>query len=228
MIDIGSCFNYGIESIKKNPGFYIVATLILFVIMCIIEGIAFGISLVFVKILANMGLPAMLVMLVNQLVLMMLIMILISLMAPLFVGFFKGIKKDYEGGKAEVSDLFSAFDTMIPSVINVALAGFLIAVGSLLCYLPGIIVASLMPMVVFFIAKGEKDGLNPLKKSIALLIKNPLIILFYFIFNIIGSLGVLACVVGILVTIPFSLCATYKMFQQALGEDNPVKPAAQV
>ncbi len=227
MIDIGTCFNYGIEQIKKNPSFYILSALIIFIISGIFGGIAVAISMVVIGVMAKIGLPGIVIMIVGPAMYVFFVVLSTVLTIVLMIGFWKGIIKEYEGKTAEVADIFSAFDSFVPGILNYGVAGLMFAIGHMMCYLPGLLVAPLMPMTIFFIAKGDKEGFSPLKKSIDLLMKNPLLIIFCLIFNIIASLGLLACGVGILVTAPFSLCAMHKMFQQALGQDNPVPTPVQ-
>lgn len=225
MIDIGSCFSYGVDRIKSNPGFYILATVILSVIAAILVAIAVFINLGIVMVLTKIGLPGFLIMLLNHFTIMILIVLLTLPMVPLVIGFWKGIKKEYEGGKAEIADLFSAFDLFVPGLLNYGVASVIVAIGSAMCYLPGIIVFPLIPLSLYFLVRGDTKGFNALKKSIDLLIKNPILILFCFIFHIVGMLGLIICLVGVFATSPLSMCATYKLFQQAIGEDKQAVPA---
>ena len=141
---------------------------------------------------------------------------------------FKGIKKEYEGGTAEITDVFSAFDITIPCLLNYAVANLIIIAGVICCIIPGILLSPLMNLSIFFLVKGETQGLNALKRSWETLKKNPILILWNIVLGLFAALGLLACCVGILATAPISMCAMYKLFQQAIGEDNlpPVEPVS--
>ena len=88
---------------------------------------------------------------------------------------------------------------------------------------PGILLSPLVNLSIFFLVKGETQGLNALKRSWETLKKKPILILWTIALGIFAKLGLLVCCVGVFATAPIAMCATYKLFQQAIGEDN--KPA---
>ena len=229
-IDIGSCFSYGIEKFKKNMTFYIVGFLAIVGISIGINIIAqvlsfcwgFAIGLIGSKI--HMGEMAIKIIAGGGGYI--IATLLGILIAPFMVGYYKGIKKEYEGGTAEITDVFSAFDITIPCLLNYAVANLIIIAGVICCIIPGILLSPLMNLSIFFLVKGETQGLNALKRSWETLKKNPILILWNIVLGLFAALGLLACCVGILATAPISMCASYKLFQQAIGEDNlpPVEP----
>jgi hypothetical protein len=229
-IDIGSCFNYGIEKFKQNMTFYIVGFLAIVGISIGINIIAqllsfcwgFAIGLLGSKI--PLGVTAVKIIsagggyLIGTL--------LGILIAPFMVGYYRGIKKEYEGGTAEITDVFSAFNITIPCLLNYMVANLIIILGVICCIIPGILLSPLMNLSIFFLAKNEIQGLDALKRSWETLKKNPILILWNIVLSLFAALGLLACCVGIFATAPIAMCATYKLFQQAIGEDNqpPVEP----
>ncbi|MEI6423921.1 MAG: hypothetical protein WCP55_17025 [Lentisphaerota bacterium] len=227
-IDIGSCFNYGIEKFKQNMAFYIVGFLIIvgisiginIVAQVLSFGWGFAVGLIGAKIhLGDIAIK--IIGIGGSYIIGALLGILI---APFIVGYYRGIKKEYEGGTAEISDVFSAFDISVPCILNYAVANLIIIAGVICCIIPGILLSPLMNLSIFFLAKGEIEGLNPLKRSWETLKKNPILILWNIVLGLFAALGLLACCVGILATAPIAMCATYKLFQQAIGEDNPPAP----
>ncbi|HBC87596.1 MAG TPA: hypothetical protein DCZ94_11620 [Lentisphaeria bacterium] len=234
MIDIGSCFNYGIEQIKKNPAFYIGGILVVMGISIGINLVAQGFSFIWGLAVGFLSHSLNLDGSIGGILAMgggaIIGIVLGFLIAPFFVGYFKGLKKEYEGGTGEIGDVFSGFGIMVPSILNYAVANLVVVAGFICCIIPGILLSPIIMMTVFFLAKEKTDGLTAVKSSWGLLKKNPIIILWYYILTIFGMLGLILCIVGIVITVPISLAAMYKMFQQALGEDNPVPaaPAAKV
>ncbi len=233
MIDIGACFSYGIEKLKQNPGFYIGGMLIVAGVSIMINLIAQGFSFLWgfaVGFLAhalhmNETMTGIIAALGGALI----GVILGFLLAPVLVGYFKGIRKDYEGGRAEIGDIFSAFSITVPCIINYAVANLVVVLGFICCIIPGFLVLPLVTMTVFFLAKDQVQGLTSFKSSVELLKKNPIIILWYIVLNIFACLGLILCLVGVFITAPIAMAAMYKMFQQALGEGSPVpaQPVAQ-
>lgn len=233
VIDIGSCFNYGIEKFKQNMTFYVVGFLL-------IVGISIGINLIAQIVSfcwgfavglvgAKIHLGEMAVKIIAGGGGYIIATLLGILIAPFMVGYWKGIRKEYEGGTAEVADVFSAFDITIPCLINYAVANLVIIAGVICCVIPGILLSPLMNLSIFFLAKDEIQGLNALKRSWETLKKNPMLILWTIVLGLFAALGLIVCCVGILATAPISMIASYKLFQQAIGEDNlpPVEPVIQ-
>lgn len=228
-IDIGSCFNYGIEKFKQNMTFYIVGFLIIvgisiginLVAQVLSFGWGFAVGLVGSKI--NLGEMAIKITAAGGgYIIGALLGILI---APFMVGYYRGIKKEYEGGTAEITDVFSAFDITMPCLLNYAVANLVVIAGVICCIIPGILLSPLMNLSLFFLVKGEIQGLDALKRSWETLKKNPILILWNIVLGLFAALGLLVCCVGIFATAPIAMCATYKLFQQAIGEDNqPVAP----
>ena len=223
-IDIGNCISYGIEKFKNNMSFYIVGFLIIIGGSIGITAIAqpIGIFIGFV-----IGAAGAMIHLSPNLTDIIAIgagyltgAILQLLIAPLLAGYYKGIRKEYEGKTASVSDVFSAFDIAFPCLLNYAVANLIIAAGFICCIIPGILLLPLTNMSLFFLVKDDIQGLNPIRRSWETLKKKPIIILWYIVLELISSIGFMACCVGILVTAPIVMCAKYKLFQQAIGEDN--------
>ncbi len=225
MIDFGSCFSYGIEKLKQNPAFYLVGALIvagvLLALNLIAQGFGFIVGFAAGLLAGVMHLNSTATTIVAAIIGGIIGLLIGLLIAPVLVGFFKGIRKEYEGGTAEIGDLFSAFSMTGPCLLNYAVATLAIVIGLLCCIIPGFLVAPLTFMTVFFLAKGQTQGLEAFKSAWELLKKNPIIILWSLILHLFVAAGVLLCGVGVLVTFPIAASAMYKMFQQALGEDNP-------
>jgi hypothetical protein len=186
-VDLGACVTYGVDALKKNIGFQLVAVIVL----ALANGFTAGI-----------------------------------LGGPLLLGYYRALAKMDAGQTPDINDLFSGFDKFIPAFLVVLLTGVLIAIGYFLCIVPGLIIAPLLPVSLCVIARGEGDAIAAIKAGWNALQPNIVMAaLTGIILSIISSLGVLACGVGILFTLPIALAGTYKLSQQMLGETAPAEPA---
>lgn len=136
------------------------------------------------------------------------------LAGPLMVGFFKGMMKEDTGGKAEIGDIFSAFDKFVPSLIVV-----LICVVVSMIPLAGLLVGPLMGTGLYLVAKGENDGMAALKNGFEAYKSDLLMgLICSFVLGVVGSLGAIACGIGMLATLPIAAAGQYLLAQQLLGE----------
>lgn len=141
------------------------------------------------------------------------------LLGPLTVGFFRAMKKEEEGGKAEIGDLFKGFDDFVPALVAGLLSGIAITIGMMLCFIPGLLIMSLFPCAIYLVAFGEKDGINALKRAWAVIVPNLVMAaVTMFVLGLVSSLGVILCYIGILLTGPIGLCGMYVLAKQLLEE----------
>lgn len=148
------------------------------------------------------------------------------LAGPLTLGFYRGLEKEEKGGRAELGDLFTAFDDIVPPLIAGLIAMWAMVVGSYLCLIPGLLVAPLMPLAMHFIAAGEKDGMNALKRAWAAL--KPQLVpaaIAAFVLMLVAMLGIVACCIGVLITAPIYTVGMRTLAKQIIG-DAPAAPAA--
>jgi hypothetical protein len=137
------------------------------------------------------------------------------LAGPMMVGYMRMIKIEDEGGKAEIADVFKGFDDFVPALLSVLVGGLLVAVGFMLCIIPGLLIMALVPTAAYLVAVGEKDGVRALKRAWQA-VKENLVgsFLCTLILIIIGSLGAILCGIGILITLPITFIGLYHMANQ--------------
>ncbi len=239
MIDIGVCVSSAIEKVKQNPNFYLVGSAILCGVMFVLNFASYFVGamwgVVAGTVAGSLHLPLLLKGALLHVGGIFIGTVISILLIPFLVGFFRGVKKEYEGEKAEFEELFSAFDVLVPSLINYAAAQLLIFVGLMLCFIPAILVAPIALLTAIYLASGVTEGMEPFMKAVDLLKKNPVIILWYIVLGLLIAVGLIVCCVGVVVTLPVGLHAYYVMFRQATGttdvapkSDDVVPPTAAV
>ena len=227
-IDFGGSLSFAWERFKANPGFYLVGVLVIFgvsmvanVISQMIQGALMMMAGVGAGVAGggdNVAAGAMFLAIGISAVVSMLLGLIV---APVYVGFFKGVKHEYEGGTAEIGEIFSGIGNTIPAILNYLLANLVVLLGFIFCIIPGILLSPVMMLSMYHIASGESKGIDALKKSFKTLKAAPILIIWNLVLGLIAALGVLACGIGLLVTIPLSFAAMYAVFRQAEGDPLP-------
>jgi len=122
------------------------------------------------------------------------------------------------GGRADVGDLFKGFNFIGPA----AVAGILIAVfsflGLLACLVGALVVAAIYQFTYLFIVDRKMDFWPAMKASHAV-VKQDYFGFFIFLLALIGIniLGALACLVGLLVTMPMHYAAVTVAYKDLVG-----------
>ena len=227
-IEFGEALAFAWERFKANPGFYLVGAVVIGAFMTLAnvlsqiignalqlaagvgasvagggEEVAFGSMILAIALSGGVS------------------TLIGTIVAPAYVGFFKGVKREYEGGEAEIGELFSGFGDFIPAVLNYLVADIIVIIGFFCCFVPGILLSPILLLSMYYVAHGETQGLSALKKSFNTLSREPGLILWSFVLGLISFLGVLLCCVGLLFSVPYSLAALYAVFRQADGDPLP-------
>jgi uncharacterized membrane protein len=137
---------------------------------------------------------------------------------PLQTGFHLYCAKKLYGRKAEVGDLFKGFDYFLAAFVAALIIGCFVFAGTLLCIVPGLIVAAALKFTYLFILDKKMEFWPAIQASHEA-VKNDYFgfTMFLLALACINFLGVLACVVGILVTIPLSIAAITIAYQEVVG-----------
>ncbi len=137
------------------------------------------------------------------------------LLGPLWVGYIRMIKTDDEGGKAQIGDLFKGFDDLVPGLVAGILSSVIVFAATLLCIIPGLLVAPIIPTSLYLVATGEKDGVNAVKRAWKA-ISNNLIesVVCGLVLNVVGMVGFMLCCVGVFFTLPIMFIGNYHMAKQ--------------
>jgi len=90
-----------------------------------------------------------------------------------------------------------------PLLIGSLLNGLAVAIGSVFCYIPGLVLGGLLMFTIPLIVDRRMDGIEAMKLSFNTLKGDALMAtLFYLVVSIVGGLGGIACGIGALFTWP--------------------------
>jgi uncharacterized membrane protein len=145
------------------------------------------------------------------------------LFGPLMVGYFRMIKIDTSGGKAQIGDLFKGFEDLSAGLVAGIISLLAIGIGSVFCILPGLVAAPILPVSLYLVAEGEKDGVNAIKRAWHA-VSNNLVesVIYMLLLGAVGFVGFLLCCIGLFVTVPISVIGQYWLAKQ-LTNDGTVQ-----
>jgi len=110
-------------------------------------------------------------------------------------------------------------------VTTAAMLGVLGFVGTLLCYLPAIVISFLTVFAMFFVVDKGLQGVEAIKASVSLVTsKIGETILFYLLGAVVLIVGAILCLVGLLAAVPVVLAGAAYTFRVLNNE--PVSPVA--
>jgi len=140
---------------------------------------------------------------------------------PLLVGFHIFCMKRVMGRLAGFEDLFKGFNYFIPALVaSLVIAVFSFA-GTLLCIIPGLVVAAMYKFTYIFIFDKRMDLWQAMQASHAVA-KNDYFGFTVFLLAMAGVniLGFLCLIVGLLVSMPVTLAAITIAYQELVGFDQ--------
>jgi uncharacterized membrane protein len=147
------------------------------------------------------------------------------LTGPMMVGYMRMIKREDEGTKAEIADVFKGFDDFVPALLAVLVSSIIVGIGFMLCFIPGLLIMALVPTAAYLVAVGEKDGINAIKRAFDAIKANLLgSVLCALVLGIVGSIGGLLCGIGMILTLPIAFIGMYHMAKQ-LTDGGAAAPA---
>jgi uncharacterized membrane protein len=129
-----------------------------------------------------------------------------------------------DGRDADTGDVLG-YATKPEVVTTAAMLGVLSFVGTLLCYLPAIVVSFLTVFAMFYVVDKGLSGVDAIKASVSLVTSRiGETILFYLLAAVVLVVGAILCLIGLLAAVPVVLAAaayTYRVLN-----NEPVAPAA--
>lgn len=232
--DVGAAVNYGWSKFQANMGQMIIAALAIFAGAVVILGAGF--FLVFVVLSGDAECVS------RDSVYgycteystggagFFLTMVLMALTYGLFfiyaqvvgAGMIRASLNVTNGQPFRTADVFK-FDNLGPVLVTSILVGLGVIVGTVLCYLPGIIIAFLTSYSLYFVVDKGMAPVDAIKASFELVTKNfGSTIIWYLVSGVIFTVGAILCGVGLLVAIPVVLVGTAFTYKKLTAQ--PVAP----
>ena len=137
---------------------------------------------------------------------------------PLIAGFHIFTMKKLMGRNAEFADLFKGFNFFVPALVASLLIGLFTFAGTLLCIIPGLVVAAMYKFTYLFVVDKRMDFWPAMQASHAV-VKNDYFgfTMFLILAFLVNVLGFLCCIVGLLVTIPLTFAAITVAYKEIVG-----------
>ncbi|MCW5971614.1 MAG: hypothetical protein KIT57_24155 [Blastocatellales bacterium] len=144
--------------------------------------------------------------------------VLVLASSYLMSGAYKTAFKQMRGETIAVGDLFSGGDVFLRVAGAVLLMGLVVAIGGLLCLIPGLIAAGLLYFTVPLIIERNMGVIEAMQTSFERTKGNWLMFtLFALVVQFLASLGQLACGVGILASYPLLFTISAVAFRDTFG-----------
>ncbi len=117
-------------------------------------------------------------------------------------------------GQPITFDLATKIPNVGPAAITTIVVGVASSIGYMACIIPGLIFSVLAWHSVFVAMEEGGSPIDAIKKSIQMTTKGPMLI-GTFVCGLIAFVGVIACGVGLLATIPIGMLASAHLYQTA-------------
>jgi uncharacterized membrane protein len=144
----------------------------------------------------------------------------VILQGPLIAGFHIFTMKKLMGCRAEFADLFLGFNFFVPTLVASIVIALFVFGGTLLCVIPGLVVAAMYKFTYLFIVDKRMDFWPAMQASHAVVKRDYVgFTLFLLLMALVNLLGALCCIVGIFVTIPVTFAAITVAYKEIVGFD---------
>jgi len=140
----------------------------------------------------------------------------------LVAGLYKGAANIADGRSFSLGQMFDDWDKA-QVVIAAVLIAAATAIGTILCYIPGVIVGFLTMYTMLFVVDKKLSAVDAIKASFELVTKNfGNTFVFWLLAAIVLFIGALLCGIGLLVAAPVALIGLAYTYRRLQGE--PVAP----
>ncbi|WP_182379128.1 hypothetical protein [Nocardioides sp. WS12] len=208
--DLGAAVNYAWTKFQANMTQFILAALALFAGIAITAIVGF----VFIGLVTDFGTPFVVSLILNAIVFGA-IMIVAQVIGS---GLIRGALGVTEGRPFAAADALK-FDNIGPVLITSLMVGGATIVGTILCYLPGIIIGFFTSYSLYFVIDKRLAPVEAIKASIDL-VKNNIgnALIWYLVGGLIGGAGAILCGVGLIFTLPIALIGTAYTYKVLTGQ----------
>jgi len=138
----------------------------------------------------------------------------------LIAGFHIFTMKKLMGRNADIGDLFKGFNYFVPTLVASLLIGLFVFGGTLLCLIPGLVVAAMYKFTYLFIVDKRMDFWPAMQASHAV-VKNDYFgfTMFLLLAVLVDLLGFICCIVGLFIAVPVTFVAITVAYQELVGFD---------
>lgn len=142
---------------------------------------------------------------------------------PLAAGFHIAFMNKMITGRTDIGDLFKGFNNFVPNMVAGILIGIFVGFGGLLCVIPGIMLAAAYSFTYLLIINKKMDFWPAMQASMDIVKQDwvgfSMFVVVMFFINVIGFM---ACIVGLLVTVPIGYAAITVAYKEIVGfEQTP-------
>ena len=150
----------------------------------------------------------------------------IILQGALFAGLQLACARKLIHGRMEFGDLFLGFNFFVPTMVASILISVFAAIGFLVCIVPGLVICAMYSFTYLFIVDKRMEFWPAMQASFAIVKQDYVgFTLFFVVGALINILGTLACLIGVLVTVPTLFASQVAAYKELVGfEPNTVKP----
>ena len=140
------------------------------------------------------------------------------LQGPLMAGFHLFCAKKILGRRAEFADLFTGFNFFVPALVASLIISVFTFAGTLLCIIPGLVVAAMYKFTYLFIVDKRMDFWPAMQASHAIVKQDYFgFTMFLLVLALINILGALCCIIGVFVSIPVTIAAITFAYKEIVG-----------
>jgi uncharacterized membrane protein len=137
-----------------------------------------------------------------------------AMMAGMHIVFMKKMV----GARTELGDLFKGFNYFVPTLVAAILISVFVSIGMILCIVPGLVALAATSFTYLFIVDRRMDFWPAIQASHELVKKNYVgFTVFILALACINIVGALACLIGLLITIPIQLAAVTVAYRELVG-----------
>ncbi|HLY18422.1 MAG TPA: zinc-ribbon domain-containing protein [Bryobacteraceae bacterium] len=124
------------------------------------------------------------------------------------------------GRRAEFGDLFLGFNYFVPTLVASLLIALFVTAGTLLCIIPGLVVASMYKFTYLFIVDKRLDFWPAMQASHEVVKRDYFgFTMFFVLMILVDLLGLLCCVFGLFIAIPVTVAAVTVAYKDLVGFD---------
>jgi uncharacterized membrane protein len=147
-------------------------------------------------------------------------MVPVILQGPLLAGFHVYCLKRLLGRQTDFGDLFKGFNFFVPALVASLVIALFTFGASLLCLIPGLVVAAMYKFTYLFIVDKRMD-FWPAMQASHNVVRNDYFgfTMFLILMFLVNVLGAVCCIVGLLVSIPVTFAAITVAYQELVGFD---------